>query len=128
MIRNLKERIKDNKSPFFVRCFIKLGSLVFFMITASASSYLQVLVVMEYTLKRLLISFLETSFVNLNESAERYATLISIPYCFRTLYDIYQYRDLPKTDVFENRTEAYVRFVSELFHLRLWKGLNDCGS
>ncbi len=37
-VRSFKEKIKEQQRPFFVRCFIKLGILIFLLILTSAST------------------------------------------------------------------------------------------
>lgn len=39
-VRSFKEHIKEQKSPFFARCFVKLGVLIFLLVLASASKFL----------------------------------------------------------------------------------------
>lgn len=58
-----------------------------------------------------MLDFLNTSLHGVQTVSERYNTLLSIPYCFRTLYDIYQYRDSIQSEMFTNRTEEYYLFV-----------------
>jgi len=38
-VRVFKENLKEQKSPFFVRCFLKVGIVIFILILASASIF-----------------------------------------------------------------------------------------
>jgi len=63
-----------------------------------------------------MIDFLLYGLDDINVISERYTTLLSIPYCYRTIYDIFQYRDTPKSELFDNRTQFYVDFVYNLLN------------
>ncbi len=103
MIRGLKERIKEQRNPFFVRCFIKLGILTFLLIVSTA--------VAEFVLKKMLITYTQGSIVYSKTLCDTYNKAMSLPYFFSVLHDIYLYRTTTTSEGYSNRTAAYAAMV-----------------
>lgn len=111
-IRNFKEKIKEQQSPFFARCFIKLGVLIFLLVLASASNIIDTkYIVLEYALMNLMIQFLNTSMSNGMLVTNRFKFLINIPTSFRTLSDTYQGIETLNSEIYSDRVATYTAIV-----------------
>ncbi len=102
-VRNFKEIIKEQKSPFFARCFIKLGILIFLLIMAAA--------IMEYVLTDMMIQFVDRSMNNAMMVHQRLEYLLNIPNNFRTIYDVYENIEADSSELFTDRVSEYADIV-----------------
>eukprot|EP01022_Parablepharisma_sp_SALTPOND_P008802 TRINITY_DN1369_c0_g1_i1.p1 TRINITY_DN1369_c0_g1~~TRINITY_DN1369_c0_g1_i1.p1 ORF type:complete len:1592 (-),score=178.13 TRINITY_DN1369_c0_g1_i1:522-5297(-) len=114
-VRSFKETIKEQKSPFFARCFIKLGILIFLMILASASILflLNHTIVMEYVLINMLINFIDQSLDNSMLVHRRFNYLLNIPNNFRTIFNIYQNLEANSSELFDDRVTKYTDIIAQ---------------
>lgn len=110
-VQNFKEKIKQEQNPFFVRYFIRLG-VVFFLVVLAASSNFASRLVIEYVFVHQFISFLDKSYTKIDIMYKQYETLLSIPNAFRTIYQIYEGQEAEESEVFEDRTSAYLEIVT----------------
>lgn len=112
-IRIFKERIKDQESPFFVRCFIKLEGITFLLVLASASIYIKAhSLVMDFIIMRLDISFVQETFDNADLVNSRFTLFLNTPQSFRTIYDVYQKYEPKTSAIYSSRIASVANIVS----------------
>ncbi|MDR3549297.1 MAG: hypothetical protein P4M11_13720 [Candidatus Pacebacteria bacterium] len=112
-VRSFKENLKERRNPFFVRCFLKLGIIIFLFILASASTdqHATEYIVIEYVLLVLDINFVDTSFSNALLVHQRLAYLLNIPQSFRSIYDVYQGYENNTSEAYSDRIDSYMSIV-----------------
>ena len=109
-VRYFKKLIKEQNNPFYVRCFLKLGILIFLVILGTASNF-SLMVVTEYVLIRISINFIDKSFVNLFIFHDRIKYIANIAQSFRTVYNLYQHMESNISEVFVDRIESQAKIV-----------------
>jgi hypothetical protein len=110
-VQGFKEKIKEEQSPFFVRYFFRLGILLFLIVLAACSKFRVKSLVLEYVLLYQFIKFLDVSYDNMDLIYKQYNSLITIPFAFRTIYQMYLKEELDESNVFNDRITAYLEIV-----------------
>ncbi len=113
-VRAFKDSINEQKNPFFARCFVKLGVLIFFIVLSFGGTSLDSLAVVECVLIEYDMQFVERSFSHAYSIYTRRQLIRYIPNSFRTIYNIYQRYEPPSSEIFPERIAVGLAMVPPL--------------
>ncbi len=104
-VRRFKDILRVQSSPFFIRCFVKLGIAVFLLILTAA--------IVEFVIVYNVIPTIDSALNNGFILFRRTYLAHSIANSFRSVYDIYQGTEANSSEILPDRLAFYVKLISD---------------
>ncbi len=106
--------LRERNTPYFIRCFVKLGVLVFLLIITAASTHVYLLrvgVVVEFLMVHKALTMIDSAANTVFLLYRRIYYACNTANSFRTVYDIYQGYEANSSEIFPDRLAHYVQLV-----------------